>query len=625
MHALIAAAILLAGPLGFQPPAPPPPHPAPPAPPAAAVRAILDEHVEALKAEDPITASKKGDERFNDKLPDAGPEGVKARRAAAADRLKRLEAVDLAQVPDPDRTSAEILRYDLAMDLAGARFHPEHTPVSTMGGPQLWLPQLYQSAPFQKPSHYADYATRLESMPRLIGQAVEQMRLGLAAGRVPPRITMSAAVGQCRMHSAPDVEKDPTVSPFYRPFLGAALGDPQAARAREAIARGIVPAYRALGDFLEKEYIPRCRETVGISEGIDGRAAYDHALRINTTLDLTADEVHQTGLDEVARIRADMVRVIARTDFPRPPRSELEDEALVKAFNAWLRAEPRFYYTRAEDLLDGYRAIAKRVDPELTRLFRVLPRNPYGVRELPAFAAPSSPTAYYYGGSLRAGIPAYFMANTYRLDQRPRYSMIALTLHEAVPGHHLQIALADELEGQHEYHRWIGFNAFVEGWALYAERLGLEMENPGGSGAPASESNGEGAPPASGRGLYADPFDDFGRLSFEMWRACRLVIDTGLHAKGWSRQQAVDHLLANTGLAPHDAEREIDRYIGWPGQACGYKIGELKVRELRARAEQRLGRAFDIRAFHEVVLGAGAIPLPVLESRVNRWIERGGP
>jgi uncharacterized protein (DUF885 family) len=565
---------------------------------------ILDEHVEFLKRSSPVTASTRGDLRFNDRLPDESPTAYRARRDEVAARLDQLRRLDRACWAEDDHLDADLLDYDLSRQLAGARFAPEQKPIDTMSGPQIWLPQMWMSLPFQNAQHYADYTARLEAIPALIEQHIEQMRLGLEAGRVPPRIVMHAAVEQCLVQAKGEIERDPTLSAFYRPFIPRGEDD-AAARARRAISEGIVPAFRRLAAFLEEEYIPRCRPSIAISDGVDGIAAYDHALSVHTTLPLTAAQVHEIGMREVARIRGDMLITIARSDFaarrgedsPRP-----SDEALIDAFLAYLRTDPRFYYDTAEGLLAGYREIAKRIDPHMPGLFATLPRNTYGVREIPRFAAVSSPTAYYYRGSLRAGLPGYFMANTHRLDQRPKYSMIALTLHEAVPGHHLQIALADELEGHHEYRQWVGFTAFSEGWGLYAERLGLEM----------------GPPP---HGIYADPYDDFGRLSFEMWRACRLVVDTGMHAKGWSRDRAIEFMLANTALARFDIEREVDRYIGWPGQATAYKIGELKIRELRARAEEALGGRFDVRAFHDAVLLAGAIPLEVLEARINRWIE----
>jgi uncharacterized protein (DUF885 family) len=565
-----------------------------------ALLAILDEHVEFLKRDDPLEASRRGDSRFNTRLPDSSPETIAARRTEMAARLARAKALDRRRFTEEDHTDADLLIYDLSLGLAEAEFYPEQIPISTMGGPQIGLPQMADRLRIVGEQDRADYAARLKQVPRVIENAITQMRAGLAAGRVPPRITMHAAASQASAQASADIRQDPTRSPFYKPFLGSPEEDPLAAAARRTIADEIAPAYEGLAEFLAGEYIPRCRESVGASEGVDGIRAYDLAVRSHTTLDLSSDEIHRIGLDEVARIRGEMDEVIARSDFPGA--KEAPSEQRFAAFVEFLRTSPRFYYTNEDDLLDGYRVICKRIDPELSALFRRLPQNPYGVRALPAFSAPSSPTAYYYPGSIAGGVPGYFMANTYRLDQRPKYSMIALTLHEAVPGHHLQITLSQELEGQHEFRTWVGFTAFVEGWALYAERLGLEM-----TGNP--------------RGLFADPYDDFGRLNFEMWRACRLVVDTGIHANGWTRQQGIDFIMRNSALALYDVEREVDRYIGWPGQATGYKIGELKIRELRAGAEKALGPSFDIREFHDVILGAGTLPLPVLESRVTRYIK----
>lgn len=565
---------------------------------SAALLGILDEHVEWMLRENPVMASGRGDKRYNDRLEDASPEAISRRLAEQTDRLARLNALERSGWSEADHVDADLLRFELQSAAAGARFHGEHTPVNGRNGPQVWLPQMGDQLPFFTERDYADFAARLEAVPRQIEQHIRNMRAGLEAGRVPPRVVMAGAVEQCRVLAGG--AEAPTMSPFYGPYRALPADDANAARARKAIAQGIAPVFARLGDFLEKEYLPRCRESIAVSEGVDGIAAYDFALRDHTTLDVSAERVHEIGLAEVARIRAEMMEVIARTDWPRA--DEKPSDALHAAFLEYLRTDSRFYCTSEEELLAGYRNICKLMDAELPKLFSMLPRLTYGVREIPPFAAKNSPTAYYYRGSLKAGIPAYFMANTYRLDQRPKYEMVALALHEAVPGHHLQVALHEELEGVHPFRTMNWFTAYGEGWALYAERLGLEV--------------GEGA-----KGLYTDPYDDFGRLTYEMWRACRLVVDTGMHAKGWSRQRAIDFMLNNTGLSALNIEREVDRYIAWPGQATAYKMGELKIRELRGRAESELGARFDVRAFHEAVLGAGPLPLPALEERVLRWID----
>lgn len=590
-----------------------------------ALLAILDEHYRWNLREQPLTASGRGDRRYNTRLRDDSPEATRRRAAEIADRLARLSALGERQSDgsvrwpsgwiEADKTDADLLFLELDLEVRGADFHPEQTPLSRQFGPQVWLPQMGDSLAFVTAQDYADFAERLDAVPVVVGQAIEQMRLGLAAGRVPPRVVMVGVDDQAAALASAEHARTPSLSPFFKPFRALPEDDPVARRAAATISGKIVPAYAALADFLREEYMPRCRDTIGIAQGIDGAAAYAHALAVHTTTKLSAEQVHELGLAEVARIRAQMQRVIPRTDWPE--RDQYSGEERLAKFVEYLRSDKRFYHESSAQLLAGYRDIAKRVDAALPRLFRTLPRLPYGVRELSPLAAPSAPTAYYYRGSPEQGKAGFFVANTYRLDQRPRYEMVALTLHEACPGHHLQIALAQELPGVHPFRTMAGHTAFIEGWALYAESLGLEIADDGSGELVAGPSS----PDGPGTGMYADPYDDFGRLTYEMWRACRLVVDTGLHAKGWTRAQAIEFMSANTALSPLNIEREIDRYIAWPGQACAYKIGQLKIIELRKRAEGRLGDRFDIRDFHDAVLGAGAVPLSTLESRIDRWIE----
>lgn len=583
-----------------------------------ALLAILDEHVEWVLRNSPVDASQRGDNRYDALLSDPGPAATDRRVAEAADRLERLRALDASAMTEVDRLDADLLAYELGQSVAAARFHPEQLALDAKSGPQVGLPQMSDSLPFTTAQQYADYAARLEAIPAHLAGVTAQLRAGLAAGRVPPRIALIGVPEQCSMLASADAKETPSLSPFYKPFRGAPLGAASAPRARAAIADKVIPAFRAFGTFIGDEYMPRCRESVGYSDGIDGRAAYDFALRRHTTTDLSADQIHDIGLSEVARIRAEMLAVIARTDFTR--RDELKGDALFHAFVAYLRTDKRFYYDTPEDLLTGYREICKRMDAELPRLFGNLPRLSYGVRELSPLVAPTAPTAYYYQGSMKAGVPAWFMANTYRLDQRPKYEMTALALHESVPGHHLQIALSQELEGQHPFRTFTNYTAFVEGWGLYAERLGMEVGDSDIADSGAGGSSASGAATHTRRNMYADPYNDFGRLSYEIWRACRLVVDTGIHAKGWPRDRAIAYMAENTALSPLNIEREVDRYIAWPGQACAYKIGQLKISELRARAENALGDRFDRRAFHDAVLGSGSIPLPTLEAKIDRWI-----
>jgi uncharacterized protein (DUF885 family) len=583
--------------------------------------AILDDHVEWILRNNPVDASQRGDERFNDELPDASPAATVMRIAELKLRQKRLKDLDTSNFSEVDLLDAQLLEYELQDRVDAAALHGEQLSIDARSGPQVSFSQMSDSLPFKTAKQYADYATRLEKIPEYLDETMEQLRGGLAAGRVPPKVAMVGTPEQCFMLATKDVRETPSLSPFYKPFRGRPAGDVSADRARRAIAEKIAPAFQKFGEFLQNEYIPKCRDTVGYSQGVDGIWGYEVSLHRHTTTTMTADAIHALGESEVARIHAEMLAVIARTDFPK--KNELKGDALFHAFVEYLRTDKRFYYDKPEDLLNGYREICKRMDAELPRLFGKLPRLTYGVRELPPIVAPSSPTAYYYLGSMKAGVPGWFMANTYRLDQRPKYEMTALALHESVPGHHLQISLSQELEGQHPFRTFTNYTAFVEGWGLYAERLGLEVGDSDAQEPDAAKGTGASAhAPAQGtvRNMYSDPYDDFGRLSYEMWRASRLVVDTGIHAKNWSRQQAIDFMLANTALSPLNIEREVDRYIAWPGQACAYKIGQLKISELRARAEKELGAKFDVRAFHDAVLGSGSIPLPTLEAKIDRWI-----
>ncbi|TVQ63039.1 MAG: DUF885 domain-containing protein [Phycisphaerales bacterium] len=581
--------------------------------------ALLDEDLEMQRRRDPISASVRGDRRFDAQLPDPSPGAERFWVQDARARHESLRRINRDDLSPEQRLNAELLAYELRMRIEAAHWRPWLTPLNQMYGPQRDLPQLADRLTFTREAHYEDYITRLEGVSSYIDKIIENMREGLREGRTPPRITLRATPDQARAHGGRRFVENPEMHAMYKPFVGRPEGDALSARAREAIARGVAPAFTRLADFLEHEYVPRAREATGASESVGGRAWYAWTLRWHTTTDLTAGEIHEIGLSEVARIRAEMMEVIARSDFAM--RDSLRGDELFRAFTNHLRTNPRFYFEHEEDLLRAYRDIAKRMDAELPRLFTVLPRTPYGVRRMPDYMAPSAPTAFYYPGLLSTGTPGWFVANTYALDSRPKYEMVPLTLHEAAPGHHLQIALAQEMEDVHEWRTGLRHTAYIEGWALYAERLGLEVgDSPGVPDAPARGEPGY-------RGMYQDPYDDFGRLTYEMWRAMRLVVDTGLHDKGWTREQAIDYMLANSGLSRANIENEVDRYIAWPGQACAYKIGELKIRELRERAERELGADFDVRTFNDAILRDGAVPLNVLERRMVAWIEeqsRGG-
>ncbi len=604
---------LVEGTAHAQPTSQPQPEPTQEVPSASEqLRALLDEHVAWLDANDPLGASLRGNDAYADKLSDQSPEAHARRRVELAARLERLRAIATQTLSESELLDAELFAYDAQLTLDGGKFFPEQLQLDSLSGPHIWLPQMADRVPLNTQRQREGYVARLEALPEHLGQITRQLRAGIASGRVPPRVVLSKTLASIRLLSSVDVRETPQVSPFFKPFAGKPIdGDPLAQRALRAISEGVTPAFAAFGDFVEKEYLPACRESVGASDGVDGIAFYNHCLRDHTTTSMTADEIHALGLREVAALRSEMLSTIRETDFVPP--AGASDAEVLSAFLAHTRSE-RFLWTSAEAMMTDYRELCKRIDPELPRLFRTLPRNTYGVREIPAFAARTSPVAYYYPGSATSGVPGYFMVNTSNLALRPRFARVSLTIHEAVPGHHFQVALAQELadEGvQHPFRTRLGFTAFVEGWGLYSERLGLEMGERRGSALRPTDAN---------RGFYQDPYDNFGRLSDEMWRACRLVVDTGLHAKGWTRQQAIDYLLSNTAISEMDARSETDRYIGWPGQACAYKIGQLEILDMRAKAEAALGEHFDIRGFHDAVLLQGAVPLPVLRRVVERWV-----
>ncbi len=590
----------------------------------ARLLALLAEDLEALKKHDPVAASRRGDRRFDAKLPDLSAKAHQAFSDDASTRLAALLNVDHDLLTPDNRVSAALLQRELEERMASFRFAEWQMPVTPLSGPQQWIPNLPEVLTFPDRVAYGDYLTRLQHIPDVINQTIENMRLGHRSGRTPPRDVFARVHTQAASVGAPEYINDLTTHPLYAPFRALDFHDVLARDAREAIRTRVIPAFRAFAAFLENEYLPRCRPTIAASDLPAGAAYYQWRLHSITTTDLTPDQIHDLGLSEVKRIREEMARIIALSDFPRKQELLSDPDALFRAFLDYLRTDPRFYYTKPEDLLSAYRDAAKRIDAELPKLFRTLPRLSYGVREMPAFIAPSQTTAYYQPGSLIAGVPGFFVANTYKLDQRPKYDIIPLTLHEAAPGHHLQIALAQEMTGVPEWRTWVYHTAFIEGWALYAERLGLEV----GEAPPQSHYSDSGDPiarPAPGTegylGLYQNPYDNFGRLTYEMWRAMRLVVDTGMHHKKWPRDKAIQFMLDNSGLTRENVEREVDRYIAWPGQACAYKIGELRIRDLRSRAEASLGMKFDRRLFHDALLASGSVPLDVLDQQIKDWIE----
>ncbi len=566
---------------------------------SAALKALFAEYQEWQARNYPETAMSRGDYRFADRITDESLPAIDRRHDELRAFAGRVIAIAPAGLNPAERLNRDLFELLMREALEGHRFRAFLMPIHGRRGPQQSIPQMHERVRFAGRDDFENYLKRLEQVPKSIDDTLALLRIGVQEGRTPPRVVMLGIPAQ--FQSVLDGGLSGLVEPFER--ADGVLTDDEARALRNRFDTQTMPALRAamqrLSAYVAGEYIPQCREDIAAAALPDGRAYYAFMLRHMTTTDWSAERIHAVGLSEVARIRAEMLAAIRRSDFLQqfPDAANLDDAALFTRFIDYLRTSPRFYYTRPEDLLTGYRDICKRIDAALPTLFGKLPRTPYGVREIPAFMAPTQTTAYYQHGDMRNAQPGYFCANTYQLDQRPKYEMIALSMHEAVPGHHLQIALAQELEDVPEFRRDAWFTAFGEGWALYSERLGLEA------------------------GLYADPYDDFGRLLYEMWRACRLVVDPGMHALGWPRARAIQFMLDNTALSRLNLENEIDRYIAWPGQATAYKVGELKIRALRAFAEQRLGARFDLRAFHDLILAEGSLPLSVLEQRVHEWVE----
>lgn len=549
---------------------------------------IQSDYWEHRLRESPLFATSTGDVRYNDQLGAVTVADYKRRNQGNEEFLRRLDALDVQSLSAADQVNYNILRRLLWDAIAEFRFQDYLLPINQRSGFHLEFPQLHREAPLTTLKDYENYLARLNAFGDFTDQHIELMRAGIAANRTLPAVTL---IGWEAGVDAQIVD-DPKRSEVYEPFREFPTSIPTSEHARlrseaqKAIASVVLPAYERFRKFMAAEYVPQARDTIGASALPDGRDFYRHRVRMYTTTDLTPDEVHQLGLAEVKRIRGEMEQVMAEVEF----------QGNFAEFLEYLRKEPKFYAATPDELMKEVSSILKQIDGQLPALFGKLPRTPYGVREVPAYVAPRTTAAYYWppnGDGTKAG---FFYVNTYDLKSRPFYNLEALSLHEAVPGHHLQIALQQELEGVPPFRRFSDFTAFVEGWALYAERLGLEA------------------------GFYQDPYSNFGRLTMEMWRACRLVVDTGMHYLGWTREQAIKFLAENTALSLHDIESEVDRYIAWPGQALAYKVGELKIRELRKLAEEQLGTQFDIREFHDVVLASGAVPLDILEDNVKAWL-----
>jgi uncharacterized protein (DUF885 family) len=559
----------------------------------------LDRYIDLLRdqtmLQSPEFATQMGDPRGQDQWTNLSPEAIAAREERDRKGLVLLQALDPENLDAAQQFNLMLLLDRLKLRVAGQQFPTDLLQMNQMGGPQQDAADLLAMMPKGSLGALENQVGRLENLSAHIDQSIALMRQGLEQGITPPKITLRDVPQQIRNQLVDDPSESPLMGAFAAlpegvdPLQAASLQE----RAFKAYRESVVPAYERLLAFTENEYLPGARESIAATELPNGEAWYAYNVAARTTTQLSPQEIHDIGLSEVKRIRAEMDQVIEESGF----------EGSFEEFLVFLRTDPQFYHTTAEGLMREYRDIAKRADPELTKVFGKLPRSPYGVIPVPSYAEKSQTTAYYQRGSIRAGRPGYFFANTYALDTRPRWEMEALTLHEAVPGHHLQIALQQEMENVPWFRQVSSYTAFSEGWGLYSESLGKEM------------------------GFYKDPYSRFGQLTYEMWRAVRLVVDTGMHSLGWTRDQAIQYFMANAGKQEHDIIVEIDRYIVWPGQALAYKLGELKMKELRAFAEAELGERFDIRSFHDRLLGQGAVPLTVLDADIRAWVaqqQKGG-
>lgn len=552
---------------------------------------LFDWEWERTLREFPLFASELGEKRYNGRWPDVTPEGFNRRYRDDRRALELLKAIDASVLTPSDQLNATLFRRKYETSVEEFHFRWRLLPLTAREGIQD-ASAVADAVSFEDVRDYEDWLERLRRFPEYSDQTIELMREGVRAGMAHPRVVMQRVPAQIRRQ----IVSEPEASLFFKPFLRippgvvAAVKQTLVDEARSSILDRVVPAYRRFLEFFQAEYLPACPEKIGISRLPDGRELYRFFVRKFTTTGLSPEEIHETGLREVARIRDEMVRVIQSLNF----------EGKFGEFLAYLRTSPRFYITDAKQLLEVYRATCARIDAQLFRLFHRLPRVWYEIRAVPDNIAPDTTTAYYRSLSADGKRPGTYFVNLYRPEVRPTYEIEALSLHEAVPGHHLQIALAMEIDSLPAFRRFAPegeYTGYVEGWALYAESLGDEL------------------------GCYRDPYSRFGRLTYEMWRSVRLVVDTGIHALGWSRDRAIAYFRDHTAKALHDIDNEVDRYIAWPGQALAYKIGEVEIKRLRAQAETSLGESFDLVKFHDVVLKDGALPLDTLALQVGRWLD----
>ncbi len=547
---------------------------------------LADEWQWKLK-DDPEFSSWLGDYRYADRWQDLSLAAIKTRVEHKREVLGRLGLIDPKKLSPKDRTSYELFQREYRNAVDGHKYGWYHVPLNQRGGIQD-ASSLAAAMAFDSVKDYENWIARLDRFPRSMNQTIALLQGGIERKIVHHRKVMTRVPAQIRRQ----IVNDPQTSLFYKPFLDMpdSISEDDRLRlqkqAKDAIKTKVSPAYQKLLLFFEEVYLPACFEKAGFWQIPSGREFYAFKTKQFTTTNMTPDEIHKIGLDEVARIRGEMQEVMKQVGF----------KGTFIEFLEHLRADQRYYYRDPNRLLAEYKAICRRIEPKLPKMFGRLPKTPYRLEPIPEHLAPDTTTAYYRRPSADGSRGGTYFVNLFRPETRPKYEMEVLSVHEAVPGHHLQIAISQELEGIPEFRRYGGYTAFIEGWGLYSERLGYEL------------------------GLYKDPYSRFGQLTYDMWRAIRLVVDTGIHHKGWTRDEAIHFFAINAAKSMHDIENEIDRYIAWPGQALAYKIGQLKILELRKKAEKELGDKFNLSDFHDTVLGQGAVTLSVLERIIDEWI-----
>ena len=549
---------------------------------------FLEADWEKTLTNNPLFATYTGDKRFNDKINPNTIDQFEKDRLSDFESLEKLNSIDYDKLNPDNKLNYNLKKFDIESDLNLSQFPIYYLRLNQRGGIQSFY-ETGNRLVYQSKKDYYDWLNRLNQFSENILNFLEINKQGLQNGYTQPKLVTQGVISQIDAIINSDINSNP----YLKVFINAdetLLSQNEKLElindAKELIINKINPAYIKLNNFLKNDYLVNSRDTIGIKDIPDGKKYYEQLAKHYTTTDLTPDEIHEIGLREIQRIRAEMEEIIDSVNW----------DGDFESFLNYLRTSPRFYYDNPDDLFDAYLIMSKTIDPLLPKLFNIFPRAPYGVIPIPAESAPFTTTAYYNSPS--PGRPGYFYANLYKPDSRPKYEIPVLTVHEAVPGHHFQISLAQELENVPTFRKYQGITAFVEGWGLYSEELGEYIN------------------------LYDDPYDKFGQLTYDMWRAIRLVVDTGMHYKDWTRDDAINLFIENSAKSILDIENEVDRYIAWPGQALAYKIGQLKILELRSKAEKELGEKYDIKDFHDEVLKRGSLPLDLLEYYIDEWINQ---